>query len=383
MVYFHQGDGRQIEQTLQEFCRDVIRKNHEQYSKNKKFSREVFKQMGELGLLGAMIPEEYGGVGMNMRNYIILMESLAYYGGGSIALTLIAHHSLASMHILYAGTEDQKKLFLPQLASGTQIAAWCLTEPGSGSDVFGGMKTVATNLFDKSWFINGSKLFITNGSIADIYVVIAKIHSKVLKPINYGAFIIPGTAKGFIECRAETNKMGMSASDTSAVDFREIEIGWDMKIGGDGKLSTRKVLNNSRIGISALACGLMRSSIDEAIIYAKQRKSFGKPIAEYQGVSFPLADASAELAACWAMVQNAAKAVDDCALTPKMSAETKLKTTGSAFNACLSSLLTFGGLGFMMDSRVAQNFTSALLLRIGEGTDNIQRLTISRSLFSD
>ena len=190
MINLHEGDNQYIEQSVREFCRAVVRKDHDKFIKAKQFSREIFRQMGELGFLGAMIPEEYGGAGMNMRQYIALMESLACYGGGSIALTLTAHHSLAVAHILYAGTEEQKRNFLPKLANGETIGAWCLTEPDAGSDAFGvGMKTTAT-LTDSAWLINGSKQFITNGSIADVYVVVAKVVSDSPDHGKYGAFIV-------------------------------------------------------------------------------------------------------------------------------------------------------------------------------------------------
>ena len=378
-LLFHEGDGKQIEQSVKEFCRDVIRKDFDKFVKAKQFfPREVFRQMGNLGFSGAMIPEEYGGAGMSMSEYVVLMESLACYGGGSIALTLTAHHSLAAMHILYAGTEEQKKYFLPKLASGEMIGAWCLTEPGAGSDAFGdGMKTTA--MWMKSgWLIDGPKQFITNGSIADVYVVLAKIVSSEPDHQNYGAFIVPRRSEGLIQYRQETNKMGMHASDTSAVTFDVVKIGADAKLDGNGKESTKKVLNNGRIGISALACGLMRSALFEAVKYAKERKVFGKPIREYQGVSFPLAEAKSELTACWAMVQKAALAADEGKLPSGLAAETKLKTTKSAYDTCLASIFTFGGLGYMLDMRVAQDFCDALLLRIGEGTDNMQRLTIAK-----
>lgn len=375
----HDKEKQTIEQSAKEFCREVVRKNFETFVKDKKFSRDVFKQMGEIGFLGAMIPEKYGGAGMSMSEYVVLMESLACYGGGSIALTLIAHHSLAAMHIVYAGTEQQKENFLPKMASGEMIGAWCLTEPGAGSDAFGrGMKTIAIPV-DSGWHISGSKSFITNGSIADVYVVISKIYCD---ENDYVVFVVPGDCNGPIQYRPEINKMGMHASDTSAITFDRVEMGADAKMEGDGKKSTKKVLNNSRIGISALACGLMRSALSEARDYAKQRETFGKKIAEYQGISFPLADASSELTASWAIVEKAAAAADGGELTQKMSSETKLKTTRSAYEGCLAAILTFGGLGYMMDSRVAQDFTDALLLRIGEGTDNMQRLGVVKGLFS-
>lgn len=383
MGYFHEGWGQHIEQSAKEFCQNVIRKDFDKFVKAKKFPREVFEEMGKAGFLGAMISEKYGGAGMNMQQYAVLMESLASYGGGSIALTLIAHHSLAAMHILYAGTEEQKRTFLPQLASGKMIGAWCLTEPDAGSDAFGkGMKTTALLSPDRAhWIINGSKQYITNGSVANLYVVNAKVDSSNPMDHSYSTFIVTIPCKGFVISRPETNKIGMHASDTSAVIFTDAVVDLESKMGGDGRQSTYQVLNNSRIGISALACGLMRSALSEAMAYAGQRKTFGKPIAEYQGVSFPLADASAELTSSWAMVEKAALAADKGTLTPKLSMETKLKTTESAFKSCLSCLFVFGGLGYMMDSRVAQDFTDALLLRIGEGTDNMQRLGIVRALF--
>lgn len=378
----HDKGGRHVELLAKEFSQNIIRKDFDKFAKAKQFSREVFRKMGEIGFLGAMIPEKYGGAGMSMKEYVILMESLACYGGGSIALTLTAHHSLAVTHILYAGTEEQKTKFLPKLARGEMIGAWCLTEPDAGSDAFGkGMKTTAI-LNGSGWNINGSKHFITNGSTADVYVVVARVVSDSLSHEEYGTFIVPRSSRGAIQCRCETNKAGMDASDTAAVTFENVEIEIDAKMEGDGKKSTYKVLNSGRVGISALACGLLRSALSEAINYTKKRKSFGKYISEYQGVSFPLTDASAELTACWAMVEKSAQAIDDGNLTPQLSAETKLKVTESVLSGCFNAACTLGGLGYIKDSRVTQDFLDAFLLIIGEGTSNMQRLAITKALFS-
>jgi len=383
-VYYlplHEGEA-QLEQSVKEFCCDVIRKRYDEFAKNKKFPREVFKQMGELGFLGVMIPEKYGGAGMSMSEYVVLMECLACYGGGSIALALTAHHSLAVSHILYAGTEKQKITFLPKMASDEMIGAWCLTEPNAGSDAFGkGMKTVAKRT-ETGWLINGQKQFITNGSIGDVYVVMAKISSPDGGSGGYGAFIVPKASEGRFICDAETNKVGMDVSDTSTVIFENVEVDFNAKMEGDGRASTYEVLNRGRVAISALACGLLRSALSESITYAKERQAFGRNISEYQGVSFPLADASAELTACWAMVERSARALDNGSLTPRMAAETKLMVTESVVSGCFSALRAFGGSGYIKDYRVTQDFLDSVLLVIGEGTSNIQRLAIARGIFS-
>ena len=381
MNYFHQGDRRQIEQSAKEFCQNVIRKDFQSFVKAKRFSREVFTEMGRVGFLGAMIPEKYGGAGMSMQEYVVLMESIACYGGGSIALTLTVHHSLTAAHIIHVGTEEQKRYYLPKLASGEMIGAWCLTEPGAGSDAFGDGMMTTSIWTDNSWLINGPKQFITNGSIADVYVVIAKIISGHDNQKKFGVFTLPRAGRGSIHCRHEENKVGMHASDTSAVTFENVAIGADAKMEGDGKLSTYEVLNNGRVGISALACGLMRSALSEAVAYAKERKTFGKPISEYQGISFPLADASSELVSSWAMVEKAALAVDRGKLSPRLASETKLRVTKSSFESCLAAASIFGGYGYLLDYRVTQDFCDSWLLRIGEGADNMQRLTIVKELF--
>ncbi|MBI2674672.1 MAG: acyl-CoA dehydrogenase family protein [Candidatus Yanofskybacteria bacterium] len=380
-TYFHEGDSRHIEQSVKEFCQDVVRKDYGKFVKAKQFSREVFKQMGERGFLGAMVPEEYGGAGMNMQQYVVLMESLACYGGGSIALTLTAHHSLAIAHILYAGTEEQKKAFLPKLAKGETIGAWCLTEPDAGSDAFGiGMKTTATTT-GSGRLINGSKQFITNGTIADIFVVIAKTFSNKHGQQNYGAFIVPKASEGRFICSAETNKVGMDASDTSTVIFENVEVGINAEMEGDGRASTYKVLNSGRVGISALACGLLRSALKEAVNYGKIRKTFGKPISEYQAVSHRLADVSATLTACWAMVEKSAHIFDKGELTIQLASETKLHVTEKVLSGCLDAARTFGGNAYIKDNRIAQDLMDAILLIIGEGTSDMQRLAVAKSLF--
>ncbi|MDO8488900.1 MAG: acyl-CoA dehydrogenase family protein [Candidatus Omnitrophota bacterium] len=375
--YFHKGEGRDIEQCLIEFFERFIRKDYDKFVKAKQFSRDVFQEMGRINILGAMIPEEYGGVGLNMSQYVILMESLACYGGGEAALALIAHHSLAAAHIIYAGTEEQKMVFLPKLASGEMIGAWCLTEPGAGSDAFGGMRTTATPTAS-GWLINGTKQFITNALHADIYVVMARIKND---SDTYGAFIIPRYSKGLISSERSGNKIGMHANDTMTVTFDSVEIGAEAMMAEDGRVSTFKVLNNSRIGISALACGLLRSSLFEAINRSKERMAFGKPIANNQGVTFPLVDAYSEWLASWAMVKESALAADNGTLSPELSAATKLKTTRSAFTGCLAAMDTFAGEGYHNECRAAQDFLSARLLQVGEGTDNMQRLIIARALF--
>lgn len=376
----HGGDDLHIEQSAKEFCRDFIRKDYDKFEKAKQFPREVFREMGKLGFLGAMIPEEYGGAGMSMGEYVVLMESLACYGGGAIALTLIAHHSLAAAHITYTGTERQKEYYLPKMARGELIGAWCLTEPGAGSDAFGGMQTTAT-WTEMGWRISGSKLFITNGFTADVYVVISLLEPENAGTKDYGVFIVPRLQAG-LSCRPETNKAGMHASDTAMIFFDNVSVENGAKMTGDGKQSTLQVLNNGRVGISALACGLMRSALSEAVNYAKERKSFGKPISKYQGVSFPLAEAKAELTACWAMVEKSARACDEGNLTPELASDTKLKVTESVFSGCFKASCTFGGLGYIRDNRATQDFLDAFLLVIGEGTSNIQRLTIAKGLFA-
>lgn len=377
----HKGESRSIEQSAEEFCRDFIRKDFDKFAKAKQFPREVFRKMGEMGFLGAMIPEKYGGAGMSMKEYVVLMESLACYGGGAIALTLIAHHSLAAAHVIYAGTEEQKKIYLPKMSSGKFIGAWCLTESQAGSDAFGGMQTTATQT-ETGWRINGSKLFITNGLNADVYIVVARIAPDEPDSKKYGVFIVPKDGKGVIKCMPEENKIGMHESDTTEVAFQDVEVGVDAKMNGDDKTSVYKVLDNSRIGISALACGLLRSALSEAVAYAKERKTFGKPIAERQGVFFPLADAFSEWVASWAMVKEVARAADDGTLSDMLSSATKLKTTKSAFNGCLAAMDVFGGSGYIGDCRATQDWLSARLLRVGEGTDNMQRLTIAKGLFA-
>jgi len=378
-LHKYKGEAQHIEQSVKEFCWNVVRKDYDKFTKAKQFPCEVFQEMGKHGFLGAMIPEEYGGAGMNMRQYVVLMECLACYGGGSIALALLAHHSLAIGHILCAGTKEQKRSFLPKLASGEKIGAWCLTEPDAGSDAFGkGMKTVAKRT-ETGWLINGSKQFITNGSIGDVYVVMAKISSP---NGGYGAFIVSKAGQGRFICSAENNKIGMDTSDTSFVIFENVEVDFSAKMEGDGRVSTYKVLNSGRVGISALACGLLRSALSEASSYAKTRKTFGQFISEYQGVSFPLTDASAELTACWAMVKGSALAVDNRNLTPRLAAETKLKVTESVLSGCFNAMRAFGGSGYIKECRATQDFLDSILLVTGEGASNMQRLAIAKELFS-
>lgn len=388
---------RLLEESVKDFCQKEIRPNYGIFVENKRFPREVFLKLGEQGYLGAMIPQEYGGAGMSMADFVVLMENLARYGGGSLALTVAAQHSLAAAHILYAGSEEQKRLYLPRLASGEAIGAWCLTEQGSGSDAFGSMRTAAYRLAS-SWQIDGVKQFTTNGSIADLYVVIARIHDNW-----FGSFVVESKWSGCVSgshigCRPEKQKIGMHASDTATVFFENVVVPESARMLANGlnepdtRKSVHRVLNNGRLGVAAMACGLARSALSEAVSYASQRRALGKLLKEYQGVTFPLADAASELESSWGLVQRAAEAADagmpshptdrsEGKLTPELASKAKLKATVSAYNACLAALLTWGGSGYMLENRVAQDFCDSLLLRIGEGMDNMQRVTITKSLF--
>lgn len=393
---------RLLEKSVKNFCETEIRPGYASFVENKRFPREIFLKLGEQGYLGAMIPQEYGGAGMSMADFVVLTENLARYGGGSLALTVAAQHSLAAAHILYAGSEEQKRQYLPKLASGEAIGAWCLTEQGSGSDAFGSMLTTAYPLPCGSWQIDGIKQFITNGSIADIYVVVASIVATKNYRGGFGAFIIGAksvsTQGALIKFSPEKHKIGMHASDTATVSFDGIVVPQSAKIlvdnfdGLDTKKSVHRVLNNGRLGVAAMACGLARSALSEAVSYASQRKTFGQLLKEYQGATFPLADAASELESAWALVRTTAQAADagtpshptdrsEGKLSPELASKTKLKATVSAYNACLAALLTWGGSGYMLENRVAQDFCDSILLRIGEGTYNMQRITIAKAIF--
>jgi hypothetical protein len=341
------------------------------------FPLAVVKKLGKMGLLGVIFPLEYGGAGMGYVDYALAIEELSAVDG-SIGLTVAAHNSLGSNHIFLAGNEAQKRKYIPKLASGEWLAAWGLTEPGSGSDA-GGARTTAVRKGDK-YVLNGTKTFITNGHYADATVVIA-VTDKSKGTHGLSAFVVEKGTKGFRPGKKE-NKLGLRASDTSELIFEECEIPAENLLGveGEGFVDAMRILDGGRISIAALSLGIARGALDAALKYVKERRQFGKAIAEFQGIQWKLADMATELDAARLLTQRAAVLKDAGRKITRESAMAKLFASEVAVRICNEAVQLFGGYGFIKDYPAEKFYRDVKLCTIGEGTSEIQRMVIAREI---
>lgn len=341
------------------------------------FPAAIVKKMGELGYLGVTIPPELGGAGLSPIHFVLVMEEISRVDP-SMGLTLAAHSGLCLQHISIFGNEEQKKRYVPGLATGESIGSWCLTEPGSGSDA-SGMKTFARRDGD-SYVLSGSKIFITNGTYASTYVVMAKTDiAKGTKGIS--AFIVERSMKG-VGAGKKENKLGMRASDTVAIVFDEVRVPKENLLGveGEGFKQALVVLDSGRIGIAALSVGLAQGALDAAVKYAKERLAFGKPIAEFQGIQFKLADMATGVQAARLLTYRAAMAKQSGEPINQIAAQAKLYASEVAQRVATESVQIHGGYGFIKDFPVEKFYRDVKLLTIGEGTSEVQKLVISKNL---
>lgn len=338
---------------------------------------EVFKKMGDLGLMGVLIPETYKGAGFGYLEYVTAIVELAKIDP-SIALSMAAHNSLCSGHILQFGNEDQKKKWLPKLATCEWLGSWGLTEPNTGSDA-ANMKTVAVEDGD-SYILNGSKNFITNGKSASVAVVIART-GKVGDSHGMTAFVIEYGTPGFSSGRKE-NKLGMRASETTELIFTDCKVPKENILGkiGDGFIQSLKVLDGGRISIAALGLGIAQGAFEAALAYSKERKQFNKLISEFQGISFKLADMATEIEAAKLLTYNAAFLKNKGMNVGKESSMAKYYTSEVAVRVANEAVQIFGGYGFIKDYPAEKFYRDAKLCTIGEGTSEIQKLVISRAI---
>ncbi len=348
------------------------------------FPQEIIPQLGQMGLLGVIFPEKYGGAGLGYLEYSIVIEELSRVDG-SIGLIVAAHNSLCSNHIYKFGTESQKQKYLTALTQGKKLGCWSLTEPGAGSDA-GGTRTVAVKK-DGGWVINGSKTFTTNGHYADVCVAMA-VTDAAKKQHGISAFIIEKGAPGFRPGKKE-NKMGMRASDTSEVIFNDCRIPGEDLLGaeGEGFINSLQVLDGGRISIASLALGMAQGAYEASVKYAKQRKQFGKAISEFQAIQFKLADMATEIEAARLLVWEAAYLADRSLREggsgirfTRESSMAKLFAAEVAVRVANEAVQIFGGYGFVKDYPAEKYYRDVKLCTIGEGTSEIQRLVIARQL---
>lgn len=366
-----------IAKMIRDFCKKEIEPNKMDWDESQHFPVDVFNKMGELGLMGVLVPQEYGGAGFGYHEYVTAIIELAKVDG-SIGLSMAAHNSLCTGHILQHANEAQKKKYLPKLASGEWIGAWGLTEPNTGSDA-GNMKTVAVKEGDQ-WVLNGAKNFITHGNSGNVAVVIARTGEPNTSR-NASAFIVERGTPGFNKGRKE-DKLGMRASETSEMIFEDCRIPAENLIGevGDGFVQALKVLDGGRISIAALSCGIAEGALEAAIQYSKEREQFGKPIASFQGISFKIADMATKVEAAKLLTYQAAEMKNQGKNVNKESAMAKLYASEISVRVADDAVQIFGGYGYIKDYPAEKYYRDAKLCTIGEGTSEIQKVVISRTL---
>jgi alkylation response protein AidB-like acyl-CoA dehydrogenase len=370
-------DQQQLRREIRDFAAREIAPNVSAWDESSEFPLAVVKKLGAMGLLGIIIPPEYGGAGLGYVDYVLAIEEFSAVDG-SIGLTIAAHNSLGTNHIFLAGTDAQKNKYLPLLTSGEWLAAWALTEPGSGSDA-SNARTMAVKK-DGRYILNGAKTFITNGHYADVAVVIA-VTDKTKGTHGLSAFIVEKGTKGFRAGKKE-NKLGLRASDTSELIFEDCEIPEENLLGkeGEGFIDAMRTLDGGRISIAALALGIGRGALEAALKYVKQRRQFGKAIAEFQGIQWKLADMATELDAARLLTQRAAVLKDAHRRTTRESSMAKLFASEVAVRICDQAVQLFGGYGFIKDYPVEKFYRDVKLCTIGEGTSEIQRMVIAREI---
>lgn len=359
------------------FSAEQVVPHAREWDREGRYPDAVLSSLGEQGFLGVLVPEEYGGSGGTYLSLAVLLEELAR-GDGGLALAVEAHNALASAHILVAGSEDQRKRFLPPLATGQHLGAWCLTEPGSGTDAAALTATATREGGD--WLLNGSKQFITNGARAGTYVVMARTEPEAGRE-GISAFIVerdtPGLTTGALE-----DKLGMRSSDTVAVHLEDVRLPDAQLLGTPGTAfdDVKAVLEGGRTVISAISLGLAQAAVDRSVAYANERRTFGKAIIEHELIQAKLADMVTQLEAARLLVYRSAARFDAGSETPMDSAITKLFSSEMATKVCMDAIQIHGGYGYLKDYDVERYMRDAKLCEIGEGTSEILRVLISRSL---
>lgn len=377
MVIKQNENQKMIQQMVRDFAEKEIRPKMMEWDESQHFPVELFKKLGNQGLMGVLVPEEYGGSGLGYFEYITIVSEIAQVCG-SIGLSVAAHNSLCTGHILYHGSEEQKKKYLPKLATGEFIGAWGLTETGTGSDA-GGMATTAVRDGDY-YVLNGSKNFITHAISGDVAVVIARTGEKG-DSHGMSAFIIEKGTPGFMSGKKE-NKLGMRASETAELIFNNCRVHKDQLIGEEGKgfIQAMIVLDGGRISIGALGLGIAQGAFKAAVKYSKEREQFGKPISQFQGIAFKLAEMGTKIKAAELMLLEAADRKNRHLPMTKEGAMAKYYSSEIAVEVATDGVQIFGGYGYTKDFPAEKFFRDAKLCTIGEGTSEIQKLVISREI---
>ncbi len=366
-----------IRDMVRDFARNEITPHAPQWDEEQHFPRELFTKLGELGLLGIVIPESYGGAGLGYESYVAILEEIGA-ADGSVGLSVAAHNSLCTNHLYLYGSEELKREFLPRLAGGEWVGAWGLTEPQAGSDA-GGTRTTAVRDGDE-WVINGSKNFITHATVGDAAVLVART-SKEGGHHGISAFFVPFDIPGVTPGKKE-NKLGMRACDTSSLILEDCRVPVTYLLGaeGEGFIQAMQVLDGGRISIAALSVGIARGALEAALRYATEREQFGKPIASFQLTRAKLADMATSIDAARLLTQRSAALKDAGAHTTRESAMAKVYASEVAVAVAEEAVQIHGGYGYTKDYPVERAWRDAKLCTIGEGTSEIQRMVIAREL---
>ncbi|MGB8193483.1 MAG: acyl-CoA dehydrogenase family protein [Chitinophagaceae bacterium] len=377
MEFQHAELTDQVAQTARDFALQHIKPRVMEWDESQEFPVQIFKEMGKLGLMGVLVPEEYGGAGLGYFEYVAVIQEISKVCG-SVGLSLAAHNSLCTGHILAFGNDAQKRHYLPKLATAEWIGAWGLTEPNTGSDA-GNMKCVAVKEGNE-WVINGTKSWITHGKSGDVAVVICRTGEPRTKN-NATAFIVERGTPGFSGGKKE-NKLGMRASETAEMIFDNCRIPESNMLGkeGEGFYQSMKILDGGRISIAALSLGIAKGAYEAALQYSKERHQFDQPISNFQGIAFKLADMATEIMAAELLTNQAADLKNRGMQMTKESAMAKYYASEVAVKTANDAVQVFGGYGYTKDFPVEKFYRDAKLCTIGEGTSEIQKLVISREV---
>ncbi len=366
-----------IKESARDFAENYIQPHVMEWDEKQHFPVELFRKMGKFGFLGVLVPERYQGAGLGYQEYITILEEISKVCGG-IGLSVAAHNSLCTNHILMFGNEEQKSRYLPRLATGEWLGAWGLTEPNTGSDA-GRMKTVAEKDGDY-YVLNGAKNFITHGKSGEVAVVVART-GELLDSHGMTAFIIEKGTKGFSAGKKE-NKLGMRSSETTELIFSDCRIPKSQVLGeeGDGFIQSMKILDGGRISIAALALGIAKGAYEASVKYSQERQQFGKPISSFQAISFKLADMATKIQAAELLTRKAGRMKDQGEKTTKISSMAKYYASEASVDIANEAVQIYGGYGYIKDFPVEKFYRDAKLCTIGEGTSEIQKLVISREI---
>ena len=368
---------QQVAQSAKDFAQQFIKPHVMEWDETQEFPLQVFKELGKLGMMGVLVPEAYGGTGLSYFEYNAIIQEISKVCG-SIGLSVAAHNSLCTNHILSFGNEEQKRKYLPKLATAEFIGAWGLTEPNTGSDA-GNMKTIAVK-DGNDWVLNGTKSWITHGKTGDVAVVVCRTGEPRTSG-NSTAFIVERGTAGFSGGKKE-NKLGMRASETAEMIFDNCRLSDAQRLGevGDGFRQALKILDGGRISIAALSIGIAKGAYEAALQYSKERHQFDQPISNFQGISFKLADMATEIMAADLLVWQSCDLKERGEKVTKQGAMAKYYASEVAVKTANDAVQIFGGYGYTKDFPVEKFYRDAKLCTIGEGTSEIQKLVIAREV---